>query len=226
MRRGPIAKSEATRERILEAAFELFDEKGYTATTMREIAARASCSPGLSYRYFRSKDAITLALYERMLDEFSEMAHSIDAGSLSQRWAALMRADFERLAVHRNALTGLTTAGLAHGSSTQVLGEETRHVRVRMLAIFGAIVAGAADVPKSVKPESLARVLFGLHLQLVLFWLQDPTSGQSATIQLIGLIERLLGVLRFAIRLPWLRDALEQLSDILKPILEGDETAY
>lgn len=52
------------RQEILQAALELFAERGYGETTVGEIAARATMAPGTVYLYFPSKDHILLALHE------------------------------------------------------------------------------------------------------------------------------------------------------------------
>jgi AcrR family transcriptional regulator len=49
---------EETRARILEAARELFVEKGVAATTMRAIAARIEYTPTAIYHHFRDKEAL------------------------------------------------------------------------------------------------------------------------------------------------------------------------
>ncbi|MBX7193674.1 MAG: TetR family transcriptional regulator [Sandaracinaceae bacterium] len=46
----------ARREALIEAAYALFSERGYAATTMDEIAARAGLSRRTAFRYFASKD--------------------------------------------------------------------------------------------------------------------------------------------------------------------------
>src|ERR671920_2372972 len=53
---GLTPKALRTRERILEAALRLFAERGYEATTMRDVAREAGASLGLAYRYFASKE--------------------------------------------------------------------------------------------------------------------------------------------------------------------------
>ena len=45
----------SAKERILQAALELFAEHGYTTTTMRSIAARAEVAPSHAYYYFSGK---------------------------------------------------------------------------------------------------------------------------------------------------------------------------
>jgi AcrR family transcriptional regulator len=51
-----------TRERILEAAREMFVERGYEATTMRAIADRIEYTPTAIYHHFRNKEALLAEL--------------------------------------------------------------------------------------------------------------------------------------------------------------------
>src|SRR3954451_11794102 len=57
-----------TRDRILEAARHLFWEKGYAATGMAEILARADANAGSFYHFFPGKEALLLAVLETYLD--------------------------------------------------------------------------------------------------------------------------------------------------------------
>jgi AcrR family transcriptional regulator len=59
---------------ILNAAMQVFSVKGYWATTLDEIAERASVSKGLLYTYFNSKEDIFLSL----LPYIDEMTHRKD----------------------------------------------------------------------------------------------------------------------------------------------------
>lgn len=52
------------RQEIIETALELFSEKGYEDTTMQDIAERMDVSPGLCYRYFKSKTELFAAASE------------------------------------------------------------------------------------------------------------------------------------------------------------------
>ncbi len=63
-----MTNAEATDARILLAAGKLFREKGFSATTVREIASGAQMLPGsLHYRY-ASKDEILVALMRRGIE--------------------------------------------------------------------------------------------------------------------------------------------------------------
>jgi AcrR family transcriptional regulator len=51
---------EASRAAILEAASEVFNERGYTGATIREIARRAGVTHGLVMRHFGSKEQLII----------------------------------------------------------------------------------------------------------------------------------------------------------------------
>lgn len=52
------------RQEIIETALALFSEKGYEDTTIQDIVERMNVSPGLCYRYFKSKTEIFAATSE------------------------------------------------------------------------------------------------------------------------------------------------------------------
>lgn len=56
----------STRERILDIALDLFVRKGYTETSLREIAAELGFSKAALYYHFESKQDILGALHMRM----------------------------------------------------------------------------------------------------------------------------------------------------------------
>ncbi len=65
---GPADAAEAkdTRERILDVALDLFVEKGYDATSLREIAEQMGFSKAALYYHFASKGDIFFALHLRL----------------------------------------------------------------------------------------------------------------------------------------------------------------
>jgi AcrR family transcriptional regulator len=58
----------SNRERIIEAALELFNEHGSRSMTTNHIAAHLSISPGNLYYHFRNKEEIIRAIFERISD--------------------------------------------------------------------------------------------------------------------------------------------------------------
>ena len=63
---GPTAQGAAARDRLYDTAIELIAARGYEATTLRDIAKEAGVSVGLLYRYFPSKQAVVIALYDEL----------------------------------------------------------------------------------------------------------------------------------------------------------------
>lgn len=53
-----------TKEKLFESALNLFSEKGFKATTIREITRQTGLTPGSFYNHFASKDALLQAVYE------------------------------------------------------------------------------------------------------------------------------------------------------------------
>jgi AcrR family transcriptional regulator len=67
------ARSLKTKEKILDAAYQLFCSKGYYKTTTNEIAKVADVSIGSLYSYFTDKDTILFELLERYNDSFNRV---------------------------------------------------------------------------------------------------------------------------------------------------------
>ncbi len=60
----PKEYSDFRRRQILESAWEIFADKGYGDTTVREIAKRMDASTGVIYNYFRGKEEILEAIQD------------------------------------------------------------------------------------------------------------------------------------------------------------------
>ena len=62
---GPSARRQATRQRLMDAAVELFGERGVLGASVEEICERAGFTRGAFYSNFESKDELLLALVQR-----------------------------------------------------------------------------------------------------------------------------------------------------------------
>lgn len=67
-RRPTQERARATREHILDAAAELFGERGIANTSTNRIAAEAGVSIGTVYRYFADRSVIVEELLRRLLE--------------------------------------------------------------------------------------------------------------------------------------------------------------
>ncbi len=101
--RRRVHDSSSSRARLLEAADELFAERGYEQTTVRDIGARAQVDPALIARYFGSKPELYLAALRREgrpattgaaeLDLTGTLQRVLRRGTSPTLWAVVRRHD-------------------------------------------------------------------------------------------------------------------------------------
>src|SRR3712207_4514991 len=80
MDRVPRRRKDTRPAELLEAALEVFAEKGFTAARMEDIAARAGAAKGTVYLYFASKEAVFEALVRTRILPNIEHAEVLVAG--------------------------------------------------------------------------------------------------------------------------------------------------
>src|ERR1041384_4885221 len=75
-RRDPVPRD--TKERILQAALEVFEERGYHAASIDLIAAKAGTTKGAVYYYFADKQDLARDLHARIIERLrTEALNSI-----------------------------------------------------------------------------------------------------------------------------------------------------
>ena len=71
-------EQENLRQKIMDAAWELFYEKGYESTTVNDIIKRAGTSKGGFYYYFKAKDELLNSLYGFFDREYKKFYENMD----------------------------------------------------------------------------------------------------------------------------------------------------
>jgi TetR/AcrR family transcriptional regulator len=95
------------RQRLLDAALQLFSTKGYAATSVRELVEAAGVTKPVLYYYFKNKEGLYLALMGDALGDFFQVAEQARTapGSVTERicgyCTALLDIFVERLPVAR-----------------------------------------------------------------------------------------------------------------------------
>src|ERR671917_978139 len=212
-------KARRTKERILGAALVLFADRGYEATTMRDVAREAGASLGLAYRYFASKEEFALALYLRLAEESEAWAgEGLTGGTVAERFEAAMLAKLDQVSPHRGPLAALLTRALDPNSRLSALGEGTAAVREKMGGVFLEVVRSASDAPGEKQARELGNLLYALHLAILLYWFHDRTPKARATRDLVGSARETLRYLRPVLRLPPMSRVLSRLAGALGDI--------
>jgi len=183
--RNVTAKAEETRERILESALQLFREKGFDETTMRDVAATAEMATGAAYYYFRSKEELVMALYVRSGEEKRRLLLAAIGRNkeLKRRLRSVIEATFDQFAAHRRLLRALTRIGMDPSHPLSPFAKETAPMRDEGIEYFRTALEGT-KVPKDVV-ELLPRLLWLYQLGLILFWVYDESPAQRRTKRLV-----------------------------------------
>ncbi|MCG6573752.1 TetR/AcrR family transcriptional regulator [Pseudomonas sp. AF32] len=91
-----------TRDRILECALQLFNDKGEPNVSTLEIANEMGISPGNLYYHFHGKEPLVLALFERFQSELSPLLDPpADAHLAPEDYWLFLHLIVERLAQYR-----------------------------------------------------------------------------------------------------------------------------
>jgi AcrR family transcriptional regulator len=173
--RGKARRSEA----VIRAAFELFAEQGYDATTVAEIAERAEVSPRTVAMYFGSKQDIAMSRFsegaDRLTEAMRERRPDERVVDVLGRWLLAERESGEdeldelerRMFVANPELAALRTARMdaAVRESTKV------------------VAADLGVAPESVGPRMVAIAATAIIIELFTS-AQEPDLDQAMTVAL------------------------------------------
>jgi AcrR family transcriptional regulator len=213
-------KGQQTRAAILEAALEMFRERGYEQTTMRSIAERAKVALGNAYYYFHSKEHLIQAFYGRTHDEHLTASEAVLARErdLKARLLGVMRTKIETVEpYHQFAGKLFKTAADPH-SPLNPFSEESEAVRQESIAVFAEVVRGSkTKVPKDLMGD-LPYLLWLCHMGIILFWIHDSSPRRVRTYRLLGLtvdiMVKLIGVASNPLMRPLRRSAVRLMAEL------------
>ncbi|PXW25550.1 TetR/AcrR family transcriptional regulator [Paraburkholderia caballeronis] len=191
----PAPKRERGRQRvaaIMDAAVEVFSEKGYDAATMTEIAARSSTAIGSLYRFFPSKEALADALLQRYAQHVSASLAELEAQVQRMSMEALAGAlvDF-MLALQSQRRFAVALVDARGGSD-----ERRRRFRASARGGIARILQRAIDGLAPAKAHAMSVVL--LHLLKGIAVAADETPAIQAV--LTGEIRELVRLYLLAAR--------------------------
>jgi AcrR family transcriptional regulator len=212
---GQTPQGAAARQRLYEVAIRMVSTQGYESTTLRDVAREAGVSVGLLYRYFPSKRAIIIALYDELSADYAQRAAAMPRGRWRDRFMFALTISLEGLKPHRAALRGLTPV-LVGNPEEGVFAESAAFSRLRVQGVFEAAVTGSTDAPPPSVAAAVGRLLYLVHLAVLLWWLLDKSTGQATTSKLVALIGQLLPSASLALRLPAMRRFASALDELIR----------
>jgi AcrR family transcriptional regulator len=208
-------RAEDTRRKIYDAAMEMFREKGFDETTMRDIAAKAGVALGGAYYYFSSKDAIVLDFYREMQETSNQLV--LEALShekkLTQRIRCVLDQRLQLLEPNRKFCAALFRHAPDASDPLSPFSEETRVIRDGAIEHMRlAVEESDAKVPSDLKPR-LPYLLWLYQMALIMFWIYDRSPAQERTKRLLDksldLLVKLLRLSSLPLMKPLRKAALE-----------------
>ena len=217
---GQTAQGTAARDRLYATAVRLIAERGYEKTTLRDIAKEADVSVGLLYRYFPSKQSVVIALYDELSTDYARQAGEIPAGKWRDRFIFALSTSLDVLKPHKHALRALTPV-LVGDPEEGIFAPATAFSRQRVQHVFEEAVTRATDAPKQPVAGALGRLLYLVHLSVLLWWLLDKSANQRATTALVSLTRQLLPSAAVALLVPPVRKFVVSVDELIREALFG-----
>lgn len=163
-----------TRTRLVDAAFALFDERGFTETTVEEITARAGTGRTTFFRHFRSKEDVVFPDHDLLL---VRVEARLATAAPSSRDAALREA--ARIVLDHYLKEGATARARYRLTRTvPSLRDREDASTQRYLRLFrDQIGAWIGDEPDgTLRAELLAAAVITAHNHVLRRWLRQETD--------------------------------------------------
>ena len=141
-------------------------------------------------------------------------------GRWRDRFLFALRTSLRVLEPHQMALRALTPI-LVGNPDEGIFSPHTAFSRLRVQHVFEQAVTAAKDAPRQPLAEALGRLLYLIHLAVLLWWLLDKSSHQRATKSLLSLTQQLLPSAALALHVPAVRRFVVSVDGLVTEALFG-----
>ena len=171
-------RGQTRRQRILDAAVQVFTRKGYRDAGMEDIAVEAETSKGGLYFHFPSKQALFVQLLDHMTHLLIERTEEAMAGAPDPvaRADAALRIVLHTFAAHRGLTRLFLVDALGAGPEFNLKMHAVHEQFITLIRhhLDEAVAAGAIA---PIDTDLAALVWFGALNQVVTRWALAPTAG-------------------------------------------------
>ncbi|HEY9717600.1 MAG TPA: TetR family transcriptional regulator [Trichormus sp.] len=197
-------KGPAKKELIFETAIAMFQKNGFEKTTMRDIAAECDVALGNAYYYFRSKEHLVFALYEKTLELEVEACNRalVSHTAFKARLAAALHANIRVLEPYHSVLRTLLKLIADPDGALSPFGPNSEHLRRGAKSIFVDVVNGSKEKIAGAVREELPDLLWLAYMLILFYWMHDRSANREKTVRLIGLVSDLFSILVAVVSLP------------------------
>ncbi|MDX2010643.1 MAG: TetR/AcrR family transcriptional regulator [Myxococcaceae bacterium] len=180
------AKKEDKRARLVEAAWELFSERGVADTTTADVAARAGIAKGTLFLYATDKDDLVfLVMHDRLAAVSDECLRTAPKRGLVAQLEHVFGGLYGLYA--RSGELGRELVRLLPGAR----GENAKRVNALTFAFVHRLAAlvieaqARGEVRRDVDPMVAATTSFSLYFSGLMAWLQGFATLEEASERLL-----------------------------------------
>jgi AcrR family transcriptional regulator len=183
----------SARERLADAAFGLFDERGYEQTTVDDITERAGLGRTTFFRHYRSKEDVIFPDHDRLLEQIAERLHTSSHGTAlaavsdAVRLVLLHYIDEGDLARRRYALTSKVPA--LRDREIASVARYQRLFREFIASWMADTVSPDMNEPAPLRAELMAAAVVAAHNHVLRRWLRgdslDPAREVDEALRLV-----------------------------------------
>ena len=178
-------RPEVRRERLVEAATQVFAERGFEGARVEQIADAADVSPGLLYRHFEGKQELYTEILQLANREL--MAHLTQAAAPNLPTADRVRrgldAFFTFVENHRQ-LWQMLMKDVLEPDIADIREEVTRRSVQAVAALAAQDYEGGGDMPAEVELEGVAVQVVGAAVSLSSWWNDHPELPRAMMVNL------------------------------------------
>ena len=173
------ARGQATRDKVVEGARDVFAERGFSATRMGDIADAAGVAHGTVYTYFDTKEDVLLAVLDAVRRDLHEAMTLPAVRDPIARVEAANRAYLDGYRAHARLLRVAEEASGTDERFTDVLRELRRTHVARVAAALGKLQSEGLAAP-DLDAHTAAAALCGMVEAFAAHWLGRGESHDEA----------------------------------------------
>jgi AcrR family transcriptional regulator len=177
---------QAIRKRIVSAALNLFQTKGFEATTTRAIARKAGIAEGTVFNYFKTKEDIALHFFEQEVDQAIAAVREnprLRKAPLEEKLFTLVHSQLEFLAPYERFIGAAFIQALRPASPLGPFSHRAKELRHRYVGFVQELFEESLPKHRGSPLSWMAPEVFWIYyLGALLYWLHDSSPGKQNTL--------------------------------------------
>jgi AcrR family transcriptional regulator len=174
-------KKEDKRKRILRAAIELFTQKSFERTTIKDITRKAKVAKGTFYNFFMKKEDVLLYFLDREIEESRDVI---------QRKIYSKNNFFDQLEVLvltylKHIFRNKDFAKILVSNRVMLMGTKNNKNELRLMESLSQLIDLAkqrSEIKDHVNTRRMAEIIFAINTMYIIYWLNGTIKSKNECI--------------------------------------------